>query len=87
MSFTHGWSLFFQANKADAVTIDGALLAEAGLPHHNLKPIMAEYYGSKDGVFSLGPGVTGVTWWPRGGGGGLAGTLSTVLVTFVAKET
>lgn len=61
MSFTHGWSLFFQANKADAVTIDGALLAEAGLPHHNLKPIMAEYYGSKDGVFSLGPGVTGVT--------------------------
>ncbi|XP_049995172.1 inhibitor of carbonic anhydrase [Alexandromys fortis] len=36
------------ANKADAVTIDGALLAEAGLPHHNLKPIMAEYYGSKD---------------------------------------
>lgn len=83
MSFTHGWSLLFQANKADAVTIDGALLAEAGLPHHNLKPIMAEYYGSKDGVFSLGPGVTDVTWWPRG----LAGALSTVFVTFVAKET
>ncbi|CAO2633802.1 Inhibitor of carbonic anhydrase, partial [Lemmus lemmus] len=36
------------ANKADAVTIDGALLAEAGLPHQNLKPAMAEYYGSKD---------------------------------------
>ncbi|XP_057623655.1 inhibitor of carbonic anhydrase [Chionomys nivalis] len=36
------------ANRADAVTIDGALLAEAGLPHHNLKPVMAEYYGSKD---------------------------------------
>ncbi|CAH6777817.1 inhibitor of carbonic anhydrase [Phodopus roborovskii] len=36
------------ANKVDAVTIDGALMAEAGLPHHNLKPVMAEYYGSKD---------------------------------------
>ncbi|XP_036049727.1 inhibitor of carbonic anhydrase [Onychomys torridus] len=36
------------ANKIDAVTIDAALVAEAGLPHYNLKPIMAEYYGSKD---------------------------------------
>ncbi|XP_052043453.1 inhibitor of carbonic anhydrase isoform X1 [Apodemus sylvaticus] len=36
------------ANKVDAVTVDGALVAEAGLPHHSLKPIMAEYYGSKD---------------------------------------
>ncbi|XP_006978731.3 inhibitor of carbonic anhydrase [Peromyscus maniculatus bairdii] len=36
------------ANKIDAVTIDGALAAEAGLPHYNLKPIMAEYYGLKD---------------------------------------
>ncbi|XP_060241391.1 inhibitor of carbonic anhydrase isoform X1 [Meriones unguiculatus] len=36
------------ANKIDAVTIDGALMAEAGLTHYNLKPIMAEYYGSKD---------------------------------------
>ncbi|XP_052585733.1 inhibitor of carbonic anhydrase [Peromyscus californicus insignis] len=36
------------ANKIDAVTVDGALAAEAGLPHYNLKPIMAEYYGSKD---------------------------------------
>lgn len=53
--------LFFQANKADAVTVDAALVAEAGLPHYSLKPIMAEYYGSKDGVFSLGPGITGVT--------------------------
>lgn len=36
------------ANKVDAVTVDGALVAEADLPHHSLKPIMAEYYGSKD---------------------------------------
>uniref|UniRef100_A0A8C2LGG2 Inhibitor of carbonic anhydrase n=1 Tax=Cricetulus griseus TaxID=10029 RepID=A0A8C2LGG2_CRIGR len=36
------------ANKADAVTVDAALVAEAGLPHYSLKPIMAEYYGSKD---------------------------------------
>lgn len=45
----------------DAVTVDGALVAEAGLPHHSLKPVMAEYYGSKDGVFSLGPSITGVS--------------------------
>nr|AAQ91033.1 LRRGT00077 [Rattus norvegicus] len=45
------------ANKIDAVTVDGALVAEADLPHHSLKPIMAEYYGSKDGVFSLGPSI------------------------------
>ncbi|ERE74464.1 inhibitor of carbonic anhydrase-like protein [Cricetulus griseus] len=37
-----------KANKADAVTVDAALVAEAGLPHYSLKPIMAEYYGSKD---------------------------------------
>lgn len=36
------------ANKVDAVTIDGALMAEAGLPHYSLKLIMAEFYGSKD---------------------------------------
>lgn len=54
MRFIHVWSLLLQANKIDAVTIDGALAAEAGLPHYNLKPIMAEYYGLKDGVSSLG---------------------------------
>nr|XP_044992557.1 inhibitor of carbonic anhydrase isoform X2 [Jaculus jaculus] len=36
------------ANKADAVTIDGGLVFEAGLPPYNLKPIAAEFYGSKD---------------------------------------
>uniref|UniRef100_A0A8C5KNJ3 Inhibitor of carbonic anhydrase n=1 Tax=Jaculus jaculus TaxID=51337 RepID=A0A8C5KNJ3_JACJA len=33
---------------ADAVTIDGGLVFEAGLPPYNLKPIAAEFYGSKD---------------------------------------
>lgn len=59
MSLIRVWSLVFQANKIDAVTVDGALVAEADLPHHSLKPIMAEYYGSKDGVFSLGPSIAG----------------------------
>ncbi|XP_004834308.1 inhibitor of carbonic anhydrase-like isoform X1 [Heterocephalus glaber] len=36
------------ANKADAVTIDGGLVFEAGWPPYNLKPIAAEFYGSKD---------------------------------------
>ncbi|KAL1782087.1 inhibitor of carbonic anhydrase [Sigmodon hispidus] len=37
------------ANKIDAVSIDGAFLVEADLPPlQDLKPIMAEYYGSKD---------------------------------------
>ncbi|XP_005406867.1 PREDICTED: inhibitor of carbonic anhydrase-like [Chinchilla lanigera] len=36
------------ANKADAVTIDGGLVFEASLAPYNLKPIAAEFYGSKD---------------------------------------
>ncbi|XP_007180974.2 inhibitor of carbonic anhydrase isoform X1 [Balaenoptera acutorostrata] len=36
------------ANKADAVTIDGGLVFEAGLAPYNLKPVVAEFYGSKD---------------------------------------
>ncbi|XP_045394911.1 inhibitor of carbonic anhydrase-like isoform X4 [Lemur catta] len=36
------------ANKADAVTLDGGLVYEAGLAPYNLKPIVAEFYGSKD---------------------------------------
>ncbi|XP_062970106.1 inhibitor of carbonic anhydrase-like isoform X1 [Cynocephalus volans] len=36
------------ANEADAVTIDGGLVFEAGLAPYNLKPIVAEFYGSKD---------------------------------------
>uniref|UniRef100_A0A8C9DVJ7 Transferrin-like domain-containing protein n=1 Tax=Prolemur simus TaxID=1328070 RepID=A0A8C9DVJ7_PROSS len=36
------------ANKADAVTLDGGLVYEAGLAPYNLKPIVAEFYRSKD---------------------------------------
>uniref|UniRef100_A0A8D0YK12 Transferrin-like domain-containing protein n=2 Tax=Sus scrofa TaxID=9823 RepID=A0A8D0YK12_PIG len=36
------------ANEADAVTIDGGLVFEAGLAPYNLKPVVAEFYGSKD---------------------------------------
>uniref|UniRef100_A0A8C0XLD2 Transferrin-like domain-containing protein n=1 Tax=Castor canadensis TaxID=51338 RepID=A0A8C0XLD2_CASCN len=35
-------------NKADAVTVDGGLVFEASLAPYNLKPIVAEFYGSKD---------------------------------------
>uniref|UniRef100_I3MYZ6 Transferrin n=1 Tax=Ictidomys tridecemlineatus TaxID=43179 RepID=I3MYZ6_ICTTR len=36
------------ANEADAVTIDGGLVFEAGLAPYNLKPIVEEFYGPKD---------------------------------------
>ncbi|XP_057594550.1 inhibitor of carbonic anhydrase-like [Hippopotamus amphibius kiboko] len=36
------------ADIADAVTIDGGLVFEAGLAPYNLKPVVAEFYGSKD---------------------------------------
>ncbi|EAW79172.1 hCG2040552, partial [Homo sapiens] len=36
------------ANEADAVTIDGGLVFEAGLAPYSLKPIMVEICGSKD---------------------------------------
>ncbi|XP_059955664.1 serotransferrin [Mesoplodon densirostris] len=35
-------------NEADAVTLDGGLVFEAGLKPYNLKPIVAEFYGQKD---------------------------------------
>ncbi|XP_046541925.1 inhibitor of carbonic anhydrase-like [Equus quagga] len=35
------------AKEADAVTIDGGLVFEAGLAPYNLKPVVAEFYGSK----------------------------------------
>lgn len=41
------------------MTIDGGLVFEAGLAPYNLKPIVEEFYGSKDGIFSLGTQV----WW------------------------
>ncbi|KAG8510344.1 Serotransferrin, partial [Galemys pyrenaicus] len=36
------------AGEADAVTLDAGLVFEAGLAPYNLKPVVAEYYGSKD---------------------------------------
>ncbi|XP_047730731.1 inhibitor of carbonic anhydrase-like isoform X2 [Prionailurus viverrinus] len=36
------------ANEADAVTVEGGLVFEAGLLPFNLKPIVAEFFGSKD---------------------------------------
>lgn len=55
------WSAPFQANEADAVTLDAGLVYEAGLAPYNLKPVVAEIYGSKDSKFSLG---TQESWWP-----------------------
>ena len=34
----------------DAVMVDGGLVYEAGLKPYNLKPVVAEFYGSKDGA-------------------------------------
>nr|AJA37268.1 transferrin [Plecturocebus moloch] len=36
------------ANEADAVTLDGGLVYEAALAPNNLKPVVAEFYGSKE---------------------------------------
>ncbi|XP_016079806.1 PREDICTED: serotransferrin-like [Miniopterus natalensis] len=36
------------ANEADAVSLDAGLVFEAGLAPYNLKPVVAENYGSKD---------------------------------------
>uniref|UniRef100_A0A8C0ZZE5 Transferrin-like domain-containing protein n=1 Tax=Castor canadensis TaxID=51338 RepID=A0A8C0ZZE5_CASCN len=36
------------ANEADAVSLDAGLVAEAGLTPNNLKPVVAEFYGSHD---------------------------------------
>uniref|UniRef100_A0A4W2GWE4 Serotransferrin n=1 Tax=Bos indicus x Bos taurus TaxID=30522 RepID=A0A4W2GWE4_BOBOX len=35
-------------NEADAVTLDGGLVYEAGLKPNNLKPVVAEFHGTKD---------------------------------------
>ncbi|XP_005383500.2 PREDICTED: lactotransferrin [Chinchilla lanigera] len=35
------------ANKADAITLDGGQLYEAGLPPYNLRPVAAEVYGTE----------------------------------------
>ena len=47
------WPLCFQANKADAVTLDGGLVYEAGLDPNKLRPVAAEVYGTQAGEFSL----------------------------------
>lgn len=52
--FIQVWSVRFQDNEADAVTLDAGLVFEAGLSPYNLKPVVAEFYGSKTGKFSLG---------------------------------
>lgn len=36
------------ANEADAVTLDAGLVFEAGLTPNNLKPVVAEFYGSQE---------------------------------------
>lgn len=48
-------SALFQANEADAVTVDAGLVHEAGLAPKNLKPVVAEFYGSQESKFSLDP--------------------------------
>nr|XP_012421964.1 PREDICTED: serotransferrin isoform X2 [Odobenus rosmarus divergens] len=36
------------SNEADAVTLDAGLVFEAGLTPYNLKPVVAEFYGTED---------------------------------------
>lgn len=66
------WSLLFQANEADAVTVEGGLVFEAGQLPFNLKPIVAEFFGSRDGAFSLGPQVSSLMLQPLGEAGSLS---------------
>ncbi|XP_061492582.1 ovotransferrin-like [Rhineura floridana] len=40
-------------SEADAITLDGGLVFEAGLSPHNLKPIVAEVYGTSTGGDSV----------------------------------
>lgn len=48
------WPVPFQANEADAVTLDAGLVYEAGLTPNNLKPVAAEFYGTPESKFSSG---------------------------------
>lgn len=52
--FIRVWSVSFQSNEADAVTLDAGLVFEAGLTPYNLKPVVAEFYGTEQGKFFLG---------------------------------
>ncbi|OWK05912.1 hypothetical protein Celaphus_00012932, partial [Cervus elaphus hippelaphus] len=49
------------AHEADAVMVDGGLVYEAGLRPYNLKPVVAEFYGSKDGASPVGTRVSVLT--------------------------
>lgn len=46
--------LFFQENKADAITLDGGLVFEAGQAPYKLRPVAAEVYGTE--ARELSPG-------------------------------
>lgn len=48
------WSIFFQTNKADAMTLDGGSMFDAGMAPYKLRPIAAEVYGTKTREFFLG---------------------------------
>lgn len=58
------WSAPFQAGEVDAVTLDAGHVFEAGLAPYNLKPVVAEYYGSEAGQFSRGTQEHSGGPWP-----------------------
>lgn len=53
--FTGVWSVSLQDKEADAVTLDAGWVYEAGLAPYNLKPVVAEFYGSEAGKFPWEP--------------------------------
>lgn len=53
--------LCFQAKEADAVTLDGSLVFEAGLDPYKLRPVAAEVYGTEKRELPLGTQKVG---WP-----------------------
>lgn len=42
----------FQENEADAISLDGGHIFEAHLAPYNLKPVVAEVYGTGKGTFA-----------------------------------
>lgn len=59
-----GLALCFQAKKADAVTLDGGLVLEAGLEPYKLRPVAAEVYGTETGESPWDPGLGWPGPWP-----------------------